>query len=354
MSPVAASTPPILALFQKRIEGDDSLLALARMRFEQAGLGAEIYAGHPDELAHLLKFKPANDAPAVVHLPRGLNMPDPSSHAQVREFARRFAGRVMGMVVHDQRELVSRPGDYLRGVRDLNACLEAIPHSPWLFIEYAVGLEPADFARFAEAIAPCRRTSVCVDVGHVGIWQTRSAFSALHPGRDACDLKPVHPELPALAADVQRAAATALPAVQDLIQRLGTIEQHKHIHFHLHDGHPASTFSPYGVSDHLSFFTEIPLPFEHEGRRKLPTLFGPEGARRIIATALETLGPRQCSFTLEIHEQEGRRPLEDAAPLFDHWRDKTNAERVNHWMAVLRENQQLILRAVADRAERRS
>src|ERR1019366_7467093 len=48
---MAASTHPrILALFQKRIEGDDSLLRLAGLRFRQTGLGTEVYAGTPDEL----------------------------------------------------------------------------------------------------------------------------------------------------------------------------------------------------------------------------------------------------------------------------------------------------------------
>lgn len=344
MSIAASSTPPILGLFQKRIEGDDCLLALAKKRFEQTGLGAEFYAGQPDELDRQLNFKPANEAPAVAHLSRGINLFDPSSRAQVLEFSRRFAGRVFGLVIHDQQELVSQPDGYLGAVRELNARLEGVPQCPWLFIEYATGLEPSLFAQFAEAIAPCHRTSVCVDVGHVGIWQTRAAFAALHPGRNVCDLKPRHPAMPALVADVQRATATALPTVRQLIQRLGAIR--KPAHFHLHDGHPASTFSPFGVSDHLSFLAEIPLPFEHCGRRALPLLFGPDGLKGMLATALAALGWPRCSFTLEIHPPEGRLPLDDAAALFNHWSDKTNAERMNHWLAVLRENQQLVLRAI--------
>jgi len=37
-----------LGLFDKRIEGDDRLLELARLRFRQAGLGAELHAGSPE------------------------------------------------------------------------------------------------------------------------------------------------------------------------------------------------------------------------------------------------------------------------------------------------------------------
>jgi hypothetical protein len=97
------------------------------------------------------------------------------------------------------------------------------------------------------------------------------------------------------------------------------------------------------VSDHLSFLAEIPLPFEHQGRRALPLLYGPEGLKEIIGTSLEALGADRCSFTLEIHPPEGRRALEDASPLFEHWSDKTNAEQMNHWLEVLRANQRLVL-----------
>jgi len=344
VSAAATIAPPILGLFQKRIDGDDCLLALARKRFEQSGLGAEFYAGNPEELAWLLNFKPANPLPVVAHLSRGINLLDPASREQVREFAGRFAGRVYGLVVHDQPELVSRPSEYLAAVHQMNRLLEGLPDSPWLFVEYAVGLDPDLFAQFAEAEASLRCVSVCVDVGHVGIRQTRAAFSRLHPGREVCDLKPNHPELPALAADVQQATASALPTVQQLIERLGRIG--KPVHFHLHDGHPSSTFSPYGVSDHLSFRTEIPVPFAYHGRHELAPMFGPAGLGRIIHAALEALGRERLTFTLEIHPPPGRRPLGDAAHLFNHWRDRTNAERMNHWLAVLGENQALVLEAV--------
>ena len=71
MSDPQPRQPPILGLFQKRIEGDDCLLQLAQRRFTQSGLGAEIYAGHPDELEHLLQFRPANSAPVGAVLSRG-------------------------------------------------------------------------------------------------------------------------------------------------------------------------------------------------------------------------------------------------------------------------------------------
>jgi hypothetical protein len=46
---------------------------------------------------------------------------------------------------------------------------------------------------------------------------------------------------------------------------------------------------------------------------------------------------------LEIHPVSGQLPLGDASLLFNHWRDKTNAERMNQWLAVLRENHAVLL-----------
>jgi hypothetical protein len=48
------------------------------------------------------------------------------------------------------------------------------------------------------------------------------------------------------------------------------------------------------------------------------------------------------SFTVEVHQVEGRLPLADAAWLFRHWRDTTNAERMNYWLSVLSDNAMLI------------
>ena len=66
----ATGTPRMLALFQKKIEGDDALLRLAPLRFKEAGLGAEYHAETSDELEWLLSFRLSQDAPVVVHLSR--------------------------------------------------------------------------------------------------------------------------------------------------------------------------------------------------------------------------------------------------------------------------------------------
>ena len=54
---------PLHALFQQRVDGDDALLRLARLRFEQFGLAAEVYGGSAGELDHTLAFVPGDVAP---------------------------------------------------------------------------------------------------------------------------------------------------------------------------------------------------------------------------------------------------------------------------------------------------
>ena len=61
-----------------------------------------------------------------------------------------------------------------------------------------------------------------------------------------------------------------------------------------------------------------------------------------MSTAVESCAPQGVSFTIEVHQVEGRLPLADAAWLFPHWQDITNAERMNHWLSVLSENALLI------------
>ena len=114
---------------------------------------------------------------------------------------------------------------------------------------------------------------------------------------------------------METSVRSALPAVLQLIETVARFG--KPVHFHLHDGHPASTFSPFGVSDHLSFLAEIPIPFAQEGRRALPTMFGPDGLEQIAQTAVRSLGAGCVSFTLEIHPTGEQLPLNEAAELWE-------------------------------------
>jgi hypothetical protein len=110
------------------------------------------------------------------------------------------------------------------------------------------------------------------------------------------------------------------------------------VHFHLHDGHPLIP----GLRDHFSFLTRLPIPFSYHARQSLDMMYGPGGLASIVSAALEACPPQAISFTLEIHQVEGRLPLTDAAWLFPHWQDTTNAERMNYWLSVLAENAMLI------------
>ena len=330
---VAAETlGPVHGLFQRRVAGDDALLRLAGLRFAQLGLAAEVYAGTLDELARVLPFVPPHPYLPVVHLDRSVNVLHEPDRAVVAEFASRYAGRVAGLVVHDKRDMAAQTGRLLAGLRDLNARLGERPDAPFVYLEYAAGLEPAWFADVAGQLRDAERISCCLDVGHIGIRQASASFARRHPGLSLGDLQPADPRLPDVVADVQNAVDDALRCVLDLTRSIGRLG--KQLHFHLHDGHPLTS----GLHDHFTFLTRLPIPFAYQGRRSLSMMYGPAGLASIARAAVEACGPRGVSFTLEIHQVEGRLPLADAAQLFSHWRDLTNAERMNYWLSVLGEN----------------
>ena len=324
--PPAAGTP-LRALFQRRIDGDDALLRLAQLRFAQAGLAAEVYADTPEQLAWILDFAPSQPYLPVVHLGRRVNLLDRRDRAAVQTFADRFAGRVAGLVVHDKKEMATRTDDLVAGISELTLR----PGGPTLFLEYAAGLDLDWFVGVAGRLRDMPNVGACVDVGHVGIAHARARFSRAHPGLDLAALRTDDPRLPGMVDDVQAAVGFALPAVVELIRSLGRAGTP--LHLHLHDGHPLIP----GLADHFSFLTRVPVSFDHQGRRSLDPLYGPAGLAAIVRASQEASGGR-ASLTFEIHQAEGRRPLADAAELFRHWRDHTNAERMNHWLAVLAEN----------------
>jgi hypothetical protein len=331
-----AIPPPVHALFQQRVDGDDALLKLAGLRFAQMGVAAEVYADTPDHLEYVLQFVPSHARLPIVHLSRGVNVLHGRDRAVVREFADRFAGRVAGLVVHDKREMAAKTDRLLAAMRELNAHLCQRPGSPLVFLEYAAGLDRGWFIEVAERLQAAERVSCCIDVGHIGLRQAAACFKRRHPGLDLKKLSPVDDRLPGLVADVQDAVGSALPHVLAVIRSLGRLG--KPVHFHLHDGHPLIP----GLRDHFSFLTRLPIPFGYEGRRSLSTMYGPAGLASIVSTAVDACAPQGVSFTIEVHQVEGRLPLGDAAWLFPHWQDTTNAERMNHWLSVLSENALLI------------
>src|ERR1051326_5163972 len=112
-----------LGLLEKRIEGDDALMQLARLRFQQAKMGAEMHAATPEQLEWVMRFRPSGDGsavegaptaelPVVVHLPRQFNLLSDENRRQIAEMASRFAGRIYAMVIHDHPDLVSRSPEF--------------------------------------------------------------------------------------------------------------------------------------------------------------------------------------------------------------------------------------------------
>ena len=333
---------PVHGLFQRRVAGDDALLELAGLRFAQMGLAAEAYADTPDELEHVLQFVPPHPYLPTVHLNRGVNVLDERGRAVVGEFADRFAGRIAGLVVHDKREMEAQTDRLLTVMRELDKHLCERPGAPFVFLEYAAGLEPEWFVEVAERLLDAERVSCCIDIGHVGIRQASAWFMRSHPGLSLRNLSPEDGRLPDLVADVQDAVGRAVRDVLDVTHSIGSLG--KHVHFHLHDGHPLIP----GLPDHFTFLTRLPIPFSYQERRSLSMMYGPEGLASIVSAATEACRPHRASFTLEIHQVEGRLPLADAARLFPHWRDTTNAERMNYWLSVLGENAMLVSSLLAE------
>jgi hypothetical protein len=327
------------ALFQRRIEGDDALLRLARLRFEQAGLAAEVYAGSAAELEHVIGFAPPRP---MVHLPRDIDLLAPGAPARVVPLVRGFGGRVRGFVVHDRAGMPGRLTELTAVAQSLSTAL-AESGDARLFIEYAAGLPPERFVAIGDALIDIERVGLCIDIGHVGIRQARREFAHRRPDldRDLAGVRVSDPDLPEMVDDVQAAVAGALDVVLDLTRALAA--QGKPVHFHLHDGHPLID----GLSDHFGFLGRVPVPFVHRGLASLDPLYGVAGLRQIAHTITRALGPSLATVTLEIHQHGGRLPLPpaDARQLFGHWRDLTNAERMNFWLRELAENATLLREA---------
>ena len=294
----------LLAMLHKQgIEGDDALLLLAQARFQEAGLGAELYPESPEQLRQQLAYCPAG-GPCTAHLPRGLNLLSAQTHARLAEFATVGAGRVYGLILHDHNEFLARADDTVAAFRAADHQLGELSQAPLLFIEYAAGLPPDFFAALFERAVELRHVSACIDISHVGIRACQTAYARTFPGVDVCALKTA-PDLRERLESIQRAVAEALPAVVGLVEWLASLD--KPLHFHLHDGHPLSALSRYGVSDHLSFLQQVPLPFEYAGRQLLDGMFGPAGLAQLSERLMHFRLSNYLSRWRCIHSRDAHR-----------------------------------------------
>jgi hypothetical protein len=344
-----SSAPRIFWILQRRIAGDDSLLSLARHRLEQAGAGAEFYASSPDELRRLLRFRPGPEGPVIVHLPRDINLLDSDSRRLIVDFAGLAAReKIYGLVLHDHHQMTGLFSDYTGALQKLNTALEHIPGGPFLFVEYAAMLAPHFFCDLLKNVRSLEKISACVDIGHLGIRQIGESFRKVHREIDILSLTALDPRLPGLIHDLDQSVRSVLPATLEVVQALGSLG--KPLHFHLHDGHPLSTFSRFGFSDHISFFAEIPIPFPYHGKVSLPPMYGMNGLAAVVREALHVLRPGQLTFTLEIHPLPGYLHLSDVGHLFRHWQDKTNAEQMNYWLMILLQHHNVLQSIFAEAA----
>lgn len=325
-------SPLRLGLFQKRFEGDDALLALSRARFERVGLGAEVYVESAREVQPILRLCPAH-SPVALHLPRGWDLLDPTVAAQVVDIASSARAKAFALVVHDQPELATRPKDYQATLRSLDAVLADIPSSPALYVEYASGHELSQFVATWEALRELENVGCCVDVGHVGLRETRAAYQRMHPGQDPCALDPRDGRIERALGDVQAAVGAGRDSAFELLARIARMG--KRLHVHLHDGHPLGVAGPYGLADHRSFLDPIPIGVSWRGRTALDPMFGPRGLARLVQESLAGGDPESVSLSLEIHPANGRSPLGDEAALFKHWSDHSAAERTSYWLDTL-------------------
>ena len=334
--------PPIYGLFQKRIEGDNALLKLASVHFEKIYMGAEFYSESIDELRWLMGFNPISNRLPIVHLNRDLNLFKESDTELILNFAGSFQNRIYGIVIHDQFEIETQFEKFLQLLSEIDLSLKQMNNPLYIFIEYAVGLPFELFVSVFENILDTKKVSACIDTGHIGIKQIKSAYALNNNGNDINKINLNDLKNPAIRKNVNLAIQSALPTVLDVVGRLGKLS--KPLHFHLHDGHPLwHNNSSFGLSDHFSFLENIVVPLNKNESLIVEPMYGKVGLLEIVKSSLNVLSADQISYTLEIHPRDRRRPLGNFSYLFDHWHDKTNAEMMNHWIYILEQNHKILL-----------
>ena len=327
--------PAVRGLFQRHVSGDDAILRLAQLSRSLAY--AELpYADTPEQLEYELGFLPPHPALPVVHLNREVNpFHEDSQNLIEASLSADLRGRVPGPVIHDRAETASQIPEVVSVMHRVTAAGRN-PGDPIVFLEYAAGMEPESFVDLARQLAEVNNASVCIDIGHIGIRESRRRLKGIHPKLDLETLRRDGGRAPELIYDVRKAIRSALDVVLDMIRSIGSLG--KPLHFHLHDGHPLTP----GLADHFSFLNRLPIPFAWEGRYSLELMYGLPDLTQVLATIARNCPFDRTSITLEIHQSEGRLPVGNAAALFAHWEDLTNAERMNYWLSVLTDNYTIV------------
>lgn len=335
---------PVFGLLNRHISGDDALLAYGKLRLEKIGIGAELHPGGVSHMQRELSFAPANKK-CMLHIPYRVDILSSDGQRELLDFAKIFGGRCHGFVVHDSWQFADDLEAAINSLLAFNSKLKEID-SPTIFIEYAACIPFKSFLELAKAVAPLSHLGICIDIGHVAIEACRLDFLKKHPDIDVRDLCPEMAGLTELLPDVLESVAVARKYVAEFTGKISSFKSK--IHFHLHDAHPLSTFSPYTICDHLPFFWRIPLPHEINGQSSLPCIFGFGGLKEVVAKARSGDNDELLSFTLEIHPQPGRRPLGEHDRFFQHWNHKGNAEQMAYWMDIIAHNYTLLEEILKD------
>ena len=324
--------PDIFGLLSYHIDGDYALFHLARERYSRAGFGLEVHPGSQEHLQELFKFMPEMK-PASVHLPY-----DAVLYNDHTDF---IAGMVLSggdkvktYVLHDTMEYLNDAAKGIELLKKLDSLLAGTSHGR-VCLEYAAGLPFDLFLEIINEISCLDNIGVCIDIGHVGIGAVKQDYQLKFPGQDVCSIKPstsLSKEIYAeIASSVIAGRNKALEYIEELC-RCGV-----YTHFHLHDGHPLSTFSPYSVCDHLPFYWEIPTMIPEIG--SVGGMYGVSGLEEILRIAKNNLDVQMSSFTLEVHPQAGKSRIdEEFLAYFSDWNDLTNAQWMNYWIDIVIQN----------------
>lgn len=334
--------PRIYGVFHRHFEGDDALLNLARRRLEQIGIGAELY---PSNVEHALAEWPLIPRTTRLHfadLPRHLDVLSSQQREEIGRFAVALSGKAQGMVVHDQPAWLDRPSDVVAALQKTDKSLGANLEAPPLYVEYASGLPIDWFIALAEQVRDLEHVHICLDVGHVVLRCTRAHFERRRPGVDMWSLARDGERARAWLVDLEHAMDLGIVDLLAMIWSIVALG--RPVHFHLHDAHPLSLLSRYGVSDHLSFLQTVPVTPIVYRAGATPSMLGARGLSEILRRVILGNGTEQATLSLEIHPtNEGRRePLGADADLFAHWTDLAHAELTNAWLSTLAENVQLL------------
>ena len=180
-SPHGAHRRAVHALFQQRVSGDEALLRLARLRFAQMGVSAEVYADTPEQLEYVLRFAPAQPRLPMVHLNRGVSLLQERGRGRSGTSPGGSPARITAWSPTIGARWANCPASGWPQCADLDAFLRKEAPEVTLFVEYAAGMEPGRFAELAEGLQDAAHVSFCIDVGHVGIRQAGAGSRAAIP-----------------------------------------------------------------------------------------------------------------------------------------------------------------------------